>query len=321
MGITPQSQIEIVKRFSELLIWSFIIIGVLLIAASFCPFPAEVQTILRSLGLSLTPAGIVTLILSRYASRITEMLQTEAIQTTIRDHLLQDMQQLNSIVGGGMEGVSKTVMQGIERIENDMRGLSPLFAAASKLGLDNVHLTRGLALDYFSQFFDTEILKAERGNPARVWIVATSVKGLLEATSEQFDGARVMERIAKCGCDIRIMLTDPKIADLRGKQEQRAKGEIPKDVEMNLTYLKRIGVSRESVRFYSGTPTVFAIATTDHMLLNPYPYQTQAFRCFCIVVHKTLNLDSDIYHQYLRYHFEEPWQRTEEIHIDYWNKL
>jgi hypothetical protein len=90
---------------------------------------------------------------------------------------------------------------------------------------------------------------------------------------------------------------------------------------MNLAYLKKIGVRQESVRFYSGVPTVFAIATTDRMLLNPYPYEMEAFRCFSVIVHRTLDPNTDIYHQYLRYHFEGPWQRTTEISLHQWNAL
>ena len=130
-----------------------------------------------------------------------------------------------------------------------------------------------------------------------------------------------MEKIASSGCDIRIMMTNPSVANNRGEQEQRADGEIPNDIKMNISYLKRIGVQREQIRFYGGTPTVFAIATSDRMLLNPYPYQTQAFRSFSLVVHKTLNPNADIFHQYLLYHFMEPWENTEEITIDYWKEL
>jgi hypothetical protein len=321
MDNNPRSQVEAVRRLRELLVWSFIGIGVLLIVLSFLPLPTEVQAIARSLGLSLAPAGVVTLMLSRFASSITEMLLRETVEATIRDRLLSDMKRLDSIVANGMGEVDKTVKQGLDQIEHDMQGISPLFSAASKLGLDNVHLTRGLALTYFTWFLEAETQRAGRGESARVWVVATSIKGLLEATSEHFDGQRLMERIAGCGCDLRIMMTDPKVADFRGEQEHRAEGEIPNDIIMNIAYLKRIGVKKDSIRFYSGTPTVFAIATSDRMLLNPYPYQTQAFRCFSIVVHKTLNPDADIYHQYLRYHFEEPWQNTKEISSDVWNNL
>lgn len=321
MDTKPQAQSITIRRIRELLVWSFIAIGVLLIVISFFIPAGAIQDVVRSLGLSLAPVGVVTLILSRYAASITEMLLREAVETTIRHRLEEDMKRLDSTVDGGIKHVAVTVRDGIEKIEQDMRALSPLFAAASKLGLENVHLTRAAALANFAWFLDAEARKAERGEPARVWIVSSSIKGFLSATAEHFDGRKMMERIARCGCDLRIMMTHPEVADRRAQQEQRAAGEIPKEVEMNLAYLKRIGVPRESVRYYSGTPTVFAIATTDRMLLNPYPYQTEAFRCFSVVIYKTLDPDADIYHQYLRYHFDEPWQSTTEISLHEWNAL
>jgi len=294
----------------QLLILFLIVVGVLLIGASFLPVGPEFQNLLRSLGLALAPAGIVALLLAKFASTVTEMLLRDAIDSTLRDRLQKDIGTLRRGLDASMD-----------EIRHDMRGLSPLFSASTKLGLENVHLTRGRALSEFAWFLDAEVQKGERGEAARVWIVSSSMKGLLQATGEHFDGARTMQRLAHCGCDLRIMMTDPKIADIRAKQERRADGEIPTEVEMNLAYLKRIGLKRESLRYYSGTPTVFAVATTDRMLLNPYPYQTEAFRCFSITVQKTLNPEADIFHQYLTYHFEEPWKRTTEIPSDDWARL
>lgn len=323
MDTKIHSQMVARERLRELLIGSFVVVGALFVLLSFLPiFSTEIQTILRSMGLSLAPAGIVSLILSRYASTITELLLREAVETTIRDRLQQDITRVHSTVESGLNDIAVTMKEGINQIERDMQGLSPLFAAASNLGLENVHLTRGIALTHFAWFLDAEIHKAERGEPARVWIVSSSIKGFLETATEHFDGRKMMARIVRCGCDLRIMMTDPRMADSRAKQERRADGEIPKEIEMSLAFLKRIGVKRESVRYYPGTPTVFAIATCDRMLLNPYPYQTEAFRCFSIIVHKTLNPDADIYHQYLQYHFEEPWhQRAMEISPIEWEKL
>lgn len=317
-----KSQLNAIKRLRELLVWSFISVGVLLILISFVSMPSEVQIIVRSFGLSLVPVGVVTLILSRYASTITEMLLREAVTTTIRDRLEQDMEAIDSTVKSDLQTIREIVREGMERVEQDMQALSPLFAAASKLGLEDVVLTRGIALTKFAWFLDAEAQKVDRGESARVWIVSSSLKGFLESTSEHFDGRRVIERIGQCrNCDLRIMMTDPEVADLRAKQERRESGEIPQEVRMNMAYLKRIGIARDSVRFYPGTPTVFAVVTTDRMLLNPYPYQTEAFRCFSMIIHKTLNPNADIFHQYLKYHFEEPWKRATPIAVDFWDKL
>jgi hypothetical protein len=90
----------------------------------------------------------------------------------------------------------------------------------------------------------------------------------------------MMQRIARCGCDLRIMMTDPKIADVRAKQQRRADGEIPREVQMNLAYPQTDRRQTRAGAVLIRAPTVFAIARGDRMLLTPYPYQTEAFRCF-----------------------------------------
>lgn len=311
------------KRLPELLVVVFISLGIVLIVISFIPMPAEFQTIIRSIGLGLVPSGLVTLAIFRYASSIAQMSLTEAVTAAIRNRLEQDMKVIDSTVKGGLQAIDITVKVGIEEVEKEMEGLSPLFNAASKLGLEDVLLNRGSALTKFAWFLDAETQKADRGESSQVWIISSSLKGFLSATSEYFDGRRIMERLAQCykHCDIRIMMTDPDVANSRAEQELRDSGEIPQEVRMNLAYIKRIGVVRECVRFYPGTPTVFAICTTDRMLLNPYPYEAEAFRCFSMIVYKTLNPNADIFHQYLRYHFQEPWKRARPIAENYWDQL
>jgi hypothetical protein len=301
---------DIVSRLSELLVVFLTVVGLLLILGSYLIPTGGTQEIIRSIGLNLFPAGVVAFLLARFASNVTELLLTKTVDESIRNRLQQDM-----------KSIEETVERGLVEIDEDMKKLAPLFISSSKLGLENLYLTRTEALEHFAWFLDAEAVKAKRGEPARVWFVSSSIKGFVEAAVVNFNGRTMMERIAQSGCEIRILMTDPKVADLRAKQEGRADSDIPNEIRMNLANLKRIGVKRESVRFYSGTPTVFAIATGDRMLLNPYPYQTEAFRCFSLVVYKTLNPDADIYNQYLRFHFIEPWEQASEVTPQVWNSL
>ena len=121
-----KSQVTVIKRLRELLVWSFISGGVILILISLLPMPVEAQTIVRSFGLSLVPAGTVTLVLSRYASSITEMLLREAVTTTIHDRLEQDMKALDSTVKGGLEAIDTTAKEGGREIEKDMEQVRDL---------------------------------------------------------------------------------------------------------------------------------------------------------------------------------------------------
>lgn len=299
-----------VKSISELLILFLTVVGLLLIIGSFILPVCNAQDLIRGIGLSLFPAGIVAFLLSRFAAMTTEFLLTKVVEDTIEKKLKQHMVNI--------EGAVKI---GLQNIDENMKDLSPLFISSSKLGLENVHLTRSLGLENFSWFLDAEVRKAENEEQSIMWFVSSSIKGFLEVSNASFDGKSILERIAKTKCDLRILMTDPEFADFRAKQEERSKGDIPNEINMNLVNLKNIGIKREAIRFYPGTPTVFAIRTTDRMLLNPYPYQTEAFRCFTIIVHKTLSPPSDIYSQYLRYHFQEPWELSKEVSPDFWNSL
>jgi hypothetical protein len=187
------------------------------------------------------------------------------------------------------------------------------------LGVNDIYLHRSEALAAFDRVLRNEVAKASRGEPAHVWIVACSINGFLLAATGDFDGRRVMKEIVDNKCGLRIMLTRPDMADLRAKQERRRQGAIAKDIADNLDALKRVGVKREDIRYYPGAPTVFAVATTETMLLNPYPYETEGFRCFTLIVEKTSDPEEDIYDQYMRYHFTEPWEQAEEVSQQDWD--
>jgi len=319
-SIEPQTTAG--RRLPELLTLFFIVVGILLVILSlFLGSSPDLQTVVRSLGLSLAPAGVVTLFIGRYVSDISQSLLRISVEKTIKDHLEQDIARIESAVATRVSEMDKKVEDGLDQIQRGMQGLSPLFLAAANLGVTGVYLNRSIALEDFVVELISECQKAERKEKAQVWIVSSSLKGFLNICTEHFDGKDIMKRIAQSGCDLRIMMTDPKSADWRANQEKREPGEIPQEVEMSLADLRRIKVKRKSVRYYPGAPTVYAIATADAMLLNPYPYQHEAFRCFSIIVKKTQDHNTDIYHQYLGYHFQEPWEKAREVSLPDWNKL
>lgn len=322
MTTSSDPQIKSARRLPELLTILFIVAGVLLVILSlYLDDSPDLQIVVRSLGLSLAPAGVVSLFIGRYVSDISQSLFRITIEKTIKEHLEQDIARIETAVTNRVSEMDQRVEDGLGEIQRDLEGLSPLFHAASDLGVTGVYLNRSMALETFVADLLSECQKAERKEQAQVWVVSSSLKGFLNICTEHFDGKEVMKRIADSGCDLRIMMTDPKSADWRANQEKREPGEIPQEVEMSLADLRRIDVKRKSVRYYPGAPTVYAIATTDAMLLNPYPYQHEAFRCFSIIVKKTHDHNADIYRQYLGYHFEEPWEKAREVSLDDWNKL
>jgi len=309
-----------VKLIYELLITLCTSVGLIFIIISFLPQIEPAKDIIRGIGLSLFPAGVVAFLLYRFAASITEISLKEMLETTIGKIIEKYMKEISSNVEEGLSEVDKDVKEGLLKIDEDIKRLAPVFISCSEMGVEGVYLNRGAALDVFAQYLDAELQRADRGEPSRIWIISSSIKGLIDTAGKNFIGKTMIERIGKSNCDIRILMTDPEKGDARALQEGRAEGEIPSEIWMNLSRLKRAGIKREQVKFYQGTPTVFAIATTDRMLLNPYPYEAEAFTCFSLIVYKTLT-ETDIYHQYLKYHFEESWKHAKEVPPHDWNKL
>lgn len=186
-------------------------------------------------------------------------------------------------------------------------------------GLESVFLSRGAALDAFMTAFKSELDKADAGEPARLWMVSSSMRGFMVTASDHFDGHKIIERAATSSVDFRVLMTDPEVADFRAQQEGRPRGDIETEIRAGIVRLRNSGIKRECVKYYPGTPTVFAIATSEKMLLNPYPYESESQRCFSLIVQRTKNPE-DIYQQYIEYHFERPWRRATAIPLVDWNR-
>jgi hypothetical protein len=292
--------------------------------------------ILRSAGLAFFPTGIVSYLLTRYAGDVTDQRITEAVKRTIGDRFEKHIEELSREVIKSLSAEWKTnadllldevrkaqttVATGIKAMESQIAEWSPLTAQCFKLGVQGVYLTRTGALEAFNWFLDAEIRKAHRKEPARIWFVCSSIKGFMTAATADFNGRKTIQLIVQSGCDLHILMTDPSKADLRASQEGRASGEIPDEIKVYLANFKRLGIKRECIKFYPGTPTVFGIATTERILLNPYPYETQAFECFSLIVQKTIEAPADIFSQYWEFHFNRPWEKAVEIAQSQWDAL
>lgn len=331
-GATNQDIPEIVfKRLSELIIVMIIVFGLVALIGSFFTV-GEMRNIARGIGLSLVPAGLVAALLARYGGEVTRI----SIDKTIKGHvdrldaLLTSMShkvensvsdhadKLDELLITLSERAEKTISQSLEMQSSYLREQVPFLTSAFQLGVENVYLTRTDALEDFADFIGKEI---ENGTCGRVWIVCSSMKGFLTAATARFNGTEVMRKIVESSCDCRILMTDRKFADLRASQEKRGKGHIPAEIKSNLLSLKQIGTSLERIKYYKGTPTVFGIATSNRMLLNPYPYQAEAYKCFSIRVRATGHDSQDIFHQYLAKHFEEPWEKGVNVSPQEWDKL
>ncbi len=187
------------------------------------------------------------------------------------------------------------------------RPVDPYAVAAQMggLGVAGVFRSRSDALPYFKADLDNEIHKPRGRREIR--FVCTSLRVLRIAAN--FDGRQLLQECVDKKCLLHILLMDPKIAVQRERQEHRSAGAIAGEIWQTVRELKEWGVPAESVRFYRGSPTVFGIATSEAMLLNPYPYEFEGHRCMTIIVRST-GVPDDIYQQYIKHHFIDPWENA-----------
>ncbi|MGH8896836.1 MAG: toll/interleukin-1 receptor domain-containing protein [Egibacteraceae bacterium] len=192
--------------------------------------------------------------------------------------------------------------QALARIQ-DSRDWAATSLATTNCGFEQIFRSRSKAITYFTPHLLHEIERSRRGR-GLLYITATSMRGFLAA--DNFNGPQLLEQFVESKCDLRIMLTHPDTAELRAKAEKRPAGAISGEVKQAVTQLQTLGVRSEQMKYYRGAPTVFGISTSEHMLLNPYPYESESNRCMTLVVKKTEDAE-DIYHQYFDAHFERPW--------------
>lgn len=126
------------------------------------------------------------------------------------------------------------------------------------------------------------ITTAIRAEECEIYIVGTSFLGLLrpEVHGQRELLEAIKDRIQAPQCQVRFLLTHPAFAHLRQSLEgvQRREGfHIAQEILETVVLLRELGVPYKDVRFVKGTPTVFGIMTSRLMLLNPYPYQRQAY--------------------------------------------
>jgi len=212
------------------------------------------------------------------------------------------------------------------KLKNDIEARPPaqpggsvLFSSLDNLGLEYLFENRGPALEMMSKYLEAEIVRKEHGEEGTISIVGTSMRGFLVQVGKGFHAIDILKRAVKSKCELRIMLLHPEIADYRAEVEHRNPGDIQREIISSICQIKEIGVPRESIRYFRLGPSVFGIATSDRMLLNPYPSAKEAHHGFTIIVRKT-EQPMDIYQQYKTYHFDDLWrEHSEPLPNEHWD--
>jgi|GEM_PF-2137717 len=147
-----------------------------------------------------------------------------------------------------------------------------LMKVSEEIGITAAYPNRKLALRNFVEYFI---------NQNQLVIIGSSLKGL-KSQIDDFE-LIISHRIDK-KLSSRFLLTHPCYSPLREEKEARSAGEIMQEIEEMVNLLKDWGIQDTCIRLYLGTPTNFCIITEDKMLINPYPYQLESYRSFCLEV-------------------------------------
>lgn len=316
-----------------------ILLGVVLIILSQVlahTLPTVWNQLILSIGIALAPSGVIGLI-SDYL-----VLGRTMERLIVQDHNLEIE---NKKLGDSIADLNVSTQQ--------LQISTEFLKESSELGLVMIYPDRTAALNEFAHLMREQAnwggldqaggapVEAEQPGDAagkdsegvdevqdeekkgRLIIVGSSMKGLWESI-EGFDQI-IANASRNQNCDFRIMLTHPHYCRYRENQEERPTGAIENEIFDSMLALedswdgldeKKQKTIDKHVKLYKGTPTCFMIIAGDYMLINPYPYEKEAYKSFCLLVRRIVpgaeseEKPKSIYQQFKVNHFENPWKRN-----------
>lgn len=251
--------------------------------------------LLLGIGSALIPAALFALLSDISFSEVLLRRVEQRVDEIAERQIISVDERVNSL--------SSELSHSLQTLSTSTAYLSQ----SKALGIVMAHPDRRTALEHFIPYLRGYVANrslAER----QVVIVASSIKGVIEKfpdLGQHF--LEVIEEAQKSDCNLRILLTHPAYSRHRETQESRQRYDIAKEILHAINWLERRGVKNHQIKLYKGTPTTFMIATHEKMLLNFYPYQTEAFNCFCLEVQNT-GADGSIFRSFYDNHFLKPWE-------------
>ncbi len=237
---------------------------------------------------------------------VTDDMYRGALTVTLRDVVAAELETAS-------RALSADIKESGAAIGRNLRQSSSVARDCQRLGVIQVHVTRADALNNFSTHIHDEIERAEHGQPALLWFVCTSLRGFLDLETNKFNPQALIRAAAtNQNLDLRILMADPEYLATKSPDAHDSQDLLRRSYAAITRLQRDYGVPASRIRLYAFRPTVFAITTSRHMLLNPYPHEEQGSRCMSIVVARTA-LDNagssarDIYSQYLESHFLRTW--------------
>lgn len=284
--------------------------GVALIVISLFTY-GNAHDILVGVGAAIFATGPITVMVWW----VTDDMYRGALSATLRDVISAEL-------GAARLALSADIKQSGAAIERSVRQSHSVARDCQRLGVIQVHITRADALNNFSVHIRGEIERAEQGQPALLWFVCTSLRGFLDLETNKFNPkALIRAAAAHQNLDLRILMADPEYLAARSPDAHDSQDLLRRSYDAITRLQHDYGVPASKIRLYAFRPTVFAITTSRHMLLNPYPHEEQGSRCMSVIVART-GLENtsagsrDIYSQYLECHFTRTWTASTTRGVD-----
>ncbi|MCL6588858.1 MAG: hypothetical protein K6U80_02790 [Firmicutes bacterium] len=158
-----------------------------------------------------------------------------------------------------------------------------------------------------------KVLKSLEYEKRQLALAGTSLKGVIGiAFDEQHEYQPVLDAVKDAlrnKIRVNILLTHPEAVYYRSQPEGRLPGEIEAEILDNLIYLVMLRAENPkladylNLKLFYGAPSVFLMATSHKMLINPYPYYATASSSFSFLV----DSDSAMYNAFYHNHFRAAW--------------
>jgi hypothetical protein len=186
--------------------------------------------------------------------------------------------------------------------------------AFKQLGFNNCYASRSAALQTFLDYAQEIVIELggseeeQYSSQVTINIVSSSARGLvgyLDREPSQIQRAW-RELITSNPARFKVLLTHPAFAHLRQPAEERSSGDIELEIIKTAIYLHCVaGMQSNSLRWYRGSPTVFAIQAGEHILVNPYPYGKMAMDTLCLEFER--GKESSYVANFMSMHFNHTW--------------
>jgi len=289
----------VIRKMLALYMVIGMLIGICLVTLSAIKGISEwMSVLLLTAGTGVFSTALVGLVLDLSWSRVRAAAEREAMKPILeefaaeRGSLDREVEALKERIS---TSVQKTMQPFTELHENLQRATEKLstvherLVAFERLGLSNCHQSRAEALASFYKYAKESIsshgAKENLYPHERVCIASSSARGLIgyidrNRSKEQEDWRQLVKENPG---HFAFLLTHPAYAHLRQPAEERAPGAIELEILKTAVYLfYEVKMKAGDLRLYRGSPTVFAIRTGRHILLNPYPYGRMAMDTLCL---------------------------------------